>query len=202
MAGTENTTENTQTSSEVETDASESTKNETKTNPQAQMPIEQELIALKSKVEENWNLFLRARAETDNIQRRSRVDVENAHKYSTEKFARELLMVVDSLEMGLDASSKIPETEAVKSVREGMNLTFKLLLDIMSKFGAKQTNPIGETFDPAIHEAIQIQASNEVEPNKILIVAQKGFTLYDRLLRPARVIVAKAPENIKVDKQA
>lgn len=151
----------------------------------------QELDETRKKAAENWDLFLRARADADNQRRRAMLDVENAHKYGIEKFAREMLAVVDSLDHGLMATSK---EEGDKGLREGMELTHKLLLDTLDKFGIKQVDPIGETFDPLRHEALSAQIKDDEEPNKILMVVQKGFTLHDRLLRPARVIVSRKSE--------
>jgi molecular chaperone GrpE len=145
----------------------------------------------KRKAAENWDLFLRARADVENVQRRARADIENAHKFAIERFARELLTVADSLEHGLAASEK--EIEA-KALREGMELTYKMLLDVFEKFGIKILNPVNETFDPKYHEAVSTQPTKELEPNKIMMVVQKGFTLNDRMLRPARVIVSRAAE--------
>ena len=155
----------------------------------------QELASLleeaRKKATEHWDLFLRARADADNIRRRAMVDVENAHKYGIEKFARELLGVVDSLELGLNAANTMESS----GLKEGIQLTYKLLLDTLDKFGIKQLNPFDESFDPMQHEALSTLVNNEVEPNKVLTVIQKGFTLYDRLLRPARVIVSRWEES-------
>ncbi|HXH55317.1 MAG TPA: nucleotide exchange factor GrpE [Gammaproteobacteria bacterium] len=140
----------------------------------------------RRKAAENWDLFLRTRADTDNIRRRATIDVENAHKYGVEKLARELLAVVDSLDHGLAAADAGGHT-----LKEGMELTYKLLLDTLTKFGILAINPVNEPFDPMKHEALTAQIKNDVEPNTVLIVVQKGFTLQDRLLRPARVIVSK-----------
>jgi len=140
----------------------------------------------RRKAAENWDLFLRTRADADNIRRRATIDVENAHKYGVERFARELLAVVDSLDHGL--ASVGADANALK---EGMELTYKLLLDILTKFGILVINPVNEPFDPIRHEALTAQIKNDVEPNTVLTVVQKGFTLQDRVLRPARVIVSK-----------
>lgn len=140
----------------------------------------------RRKSAENWDLFLRTRADADNIRRRASIDVENAHKYGVERFARELLAVVDSLDHGLASAGS--DNNALK---EGMELTYKLLLDILTKFGILPINPVNETFDPMKHEALTAQVKNDVEPNTVLTVVQKGFTLQDRVLRPARVIVSK-----------
>jgi molecular chaperone GrpE len=148
----------------------------------------------RRKAAENWDLFLRTRADTDNIRRRATIDVENAHKYAVGELARELLAVVDSLDHGLaavDASSN--------TLREGMELTYKLLLDILTKFSILPINPLNEPFDPMKHEALTAQVNNDVAPNTVLIVVQKGFTLQDRLLRPARVIVSKGERDQPTD---
>jgi molecular chaperone GrpE len=157
--------------------------------------LEENLPALleeaRRKAAENWDLFLRTRADADNIRRRATIDVENAHKYGVERLARELLAVVDSLDHGL-ASAGADN----KALREGMELTYKLLLDILTKFGIVAINPLNEAFDPTKHEALTAQPKNDVEPNTVLTVVQKGFTLQDRILRPARVIVSKLETSI------
>ncbi len=134
--------------------------------------------------------MLRFKAEVENTKRRASLDVENAHKYSIEKFARELLNVVDSLERGLEVVSE-PEQAQIQHLREGMELTHKLMLDTLEKFHIKQINPQGDVFDPKTHEALTMQPTSEMEPNRVLNVVQTGFTIYDRVLRPARVIVSK-----------
>lgn len=145
----------------------------------------------KNKADENWNLFLRTRADMDNLRRRSELDVENTRKYGIERFARELLAVIDSLEQGL----AVAESEHDAAYRAGMELTLKLCFDIFDKFNIVLINPLGETFDPLKHEALSTQPSSDIEPNRVLIVAQKGFMLHDRILRPARVIVSKLPST-------
>lgn len=148
----------------------------------------QDLEELRKKSSENWDLFLRARADADNFRRRAIIDVENAHKYGIEKLARSLLDVVDSLELGLASTTE----EGEKALREGMELTYKLLIDTLDKFGIKRVDPLGHDFDPKLHEALSAQVTPESEPNKVIMVVQKGFTIHDRLLRPARVIVSKS----------
>ena len=162
--------------------------------PSVRVELSKELEEAQKKAAENWDLFLRTRADAENMRRRALVDIENAHKYATEKFARELLAVVDSLELGIEAligSDKAIET----SVLEGVQLTYKLLLDTLEKFGIQQMNPLNQSFDPKLHEALSTQPNNEIEPNKVLLVVQKGFLMHDRLLRPARVIVSRAIES-------
>ena len=142
--------------------------------------------ALKARADENWDKYLRVVAETDNIRKRATRDVENAHKYALENFSRELLAVVDSLEMGL-VSGKEAST---KSLIEGNQATLKLMLSMMQQFGIDEIDPHGEPFDSEIHEAMTTQSSSDVEPGSVLTVFQKGYTLNGRLLRPARVVVA------------
>ena len=142
--------------------------------------------ALKARADENWDKYLRVVAETDNIRKRATRDVENAHKYALENFSRELLAVVDSLEMGL-VSGKEAST---KSLIEGNQATLKLMLSMMQQFGIDEIDPHGEPFDSEIHEAMTTQSSSDVEPGSVLTVFQKGYTLNGRLLRQARVVVA------------
>lgn len=142
--------------------------------------------ALKARADENWDKYLRVVAETDNIRKRATRDVENAHKYALENFSRELLAVVDSLEMGLVSGKEA----GTKSLIEGNQATLKLMLSIMQQFGIDEIDPHGEPFDSEIHEAMTTQPSSDVEPGSVLTVFQKGYTLNGRLLRPARVVVA------------
>ena len=136
--------------------------------------------------------MLRTRAEAENMRRRATLDIENAHKYSIEKLARELVHVVDSLEKGLEVATD-SEQQQVAAMREGIELTYKLLLATLEKFHIHQVNPLGAIFDPKQHEVLTTQETSEAEPNTVLTVVQKGFVIHDRVLRPARVIVAKAP---------
>jgi molecular chaperone GrpE len=155
--------------------------------------LQQQLESAESALKDANDKMLRSMADAENIRRRASLDVENAHKFAVEKIARELLNVVDSLESGLDAVTE-PDQVQVQHLREGMQLTHKLLLDILAQFQIKQINPQGEVFDPRQHEALTTQPSSDVAPNTVLTVVQKGYTIYDRILRPARVVVAKAPE--------
>ncbi len=145
----------------------------------------------RAKADEHWNQLLRVRADFDNYQRRTRRDLENAHKFALESFVRDLLPIVDSLEMGISAVRE-QGIEADK-VREGMELTLKMFQDVLEKFGIKTINPDGEKFNPELHQAMSIQPSQDVEPNTVLTVYQKGYLLNDRLVRPAMVIVSAAP---------
>lgn len=145
----------------------------------------------RSKVDEHWNQLLRVQADLENTRRRAERDVENAHKYGLEKFAQELLPVKDSLELGLDAASS--DDENVARLREGTELTLKMLSGVMEKFGITEVNPEGEPFNPELHQAMTMQESAEHEPNTVMMVMQKGYLLNERLVRPAMVVVCKAP---------
>ncbi len=148
-----------------------------------------ELAAARAEAEEYRNQTLRLAAELDNQRKRAARELENARKYGIERFAAELLAVMDSLEKavetGADAS---PET-----LREGTQATLRLLEGAMQKFGVTEIDPLGEPFDPQFHEAMTTQPSAEAEPGSVLAVIQKGYALNDRLLRPARVVVAAEP---------
>ncbi len=143
---------------------------------------------LKAKAEENWDRYLRAAAELDNVRKRAARDVEKARRFALERFARELLEVRDSLEMGLEASDEA----GVEALLAGSRATLKLLTTTMEQFGVAEVDPLGEPFDPELHEAMSMQPSADVEPGSVLTVYQKGYTLNGRLLRPARVVVAQA----------
>lgn len=173
----------------------------------AKEKLEQELREAKSKAEENWDLLLRSKAEVENIRRRAALDVEKAHKFSIENFAKELMHVVDSLDKGLEVViTDNTDSNQIEAMQQGIQLTHKLLIDTLAKFGMQEINPLGNLFDPAKHEALLMQETNDVEPNNVLTVIQKGFLIHDRVLRPARVIVAKplavATDKSSDDKQA
>jgi len=135
--------------------------------------------------------LLRAHAEMENIRRRSERDLENAHKYGMEKFATELLPIIDSLEFGLVAASA--DDADITKVREGTELTIKMLASMFDKFGINSVHPIDEAFDPEFHQAMTMIEHPEKEPNTVIDVMQKGYTLNERLIRPAMVVVSKAP---------
>lgn len=134
---------------------------------------------------------LRAIADLDNVRKRAEREIANASKYGAEKLLGELLGVADSLDLGLLAAAK-PEAQ-VASLTEGMRLTQKQLLSVLEKHGVKPIDPRGEPFNPDLHEAVTMVPSAEVAPNHVLNVMQKGYRLHERLLRPAMVVVAKAP---------
>ena len=147
------------------------------------------LAELKALADENWDRYLRAAAELENVRKRASRDVEKAHKFALERFCNELLAVKDSLEIGLATADKAD----VQSLLAGKEATLKLLTTIMERFGVVELNPEGEPFDPQEHEAMSMQPSSDVEPGSVLTVFQKGYALNGRLLRPARVVVASEP---------
>lgn len=145
-----------------------------------------EVDALKKELSE---LKPRAQAEIQNIRRRAEQDVEKAHKFGLEKFATELLPVVDSLERAIEASQG--DEEKVKAIREGVEMTLGLFLSSLEKFNVEQLNPQGEVFNPEHHQAMSMVPAEGVEPNTVVTVVQKGYLLNGRLVRPAMVMVAK-----------
>lgn len=150
------------------------------------------LAEVQAKADENWNLYLSAQAEIQNVRKRAERDLANAHKFALEKFVGELLPVKDSLEMGIAAAG---ETTDVAKLKEGTELTLKMFTAAIEKFGVREVNPLGAKFNPELHEAMAMQPSQQAEPNTVLQVIQKGYTLNQRLVRPAMVIVARAAEN-------
>lgn len=154
--------------------------------------LEAELADAKAQLTEQQDLMLRIKAESENVRRRASMDVEKAHKFALEKFAGELLSVADNLERALEFINR--EDEAVKGLAEGVDLTLKGFLDTIAKFGVNQVSPLGQPFNPDLHEAMSIQPSADVAPNTVTFVMQKGYELNGRLLRPAMVGVSKAPE--------
>lgn len=131
------------------------------------------------------DIALRARAEIENVRRRTEQDVEKAHKFALEKFAKELLNVVDNLERGLQALDGVEE-----SVKSGVELTHKGLVSTLNQFGVEAVGAVGEAFNPELHQAISMQPAEGIEPNHISVVLQKGYTLHGRVIRPAMVMVA------------
>lgn len=153
--------------------------------------LQAKLEQAEQKAMENWDQLLRTKAEMDNLRRRTQKDLENAHKFALEKFVAELLAVKDSLEMGLEATQQ--ESASVESLREGTELTLNMLQQVFEKFNVAELNPQGEKFNPDHHQAMSAQESSEVEPNTVMAVMQKGYLLNDRLVRPAMVMVSRAP---------
>jgi molecular chaperone GrpE len=144
----------------------------------------------RAKADDHWNQVMRIQAEMENSRRRAERDVENAHKYGLEKFAIALLPVKDSLEMGL-AAAEGSDHEVADKLREGTELTLKMLTGVLEKFGVKEVNPQGEPFNAELHQAMMMQPSEEYAPNTVTAVMQKGYVLNERLIRPAMVMVSK-----------
>ncbi|MEZ5613979.1 MAG: nucleotide exchange factor GrpE [Rhodocyclaceae bacterium] len=154
--------------------------------PDALPGTEALLRAAELKAAEHHDAWLRAKAETENLRRRAQEDVAKAHKYAAEKFAAEMLPVKDSLEAALAT-----ENSSIESLKNGVELTLKQLIAAFEKSGVAEIHPAGEKFDPHHHQAIST-LEDEGEPNRVIQVLQKGYTLHERILRPALVIVSKA----------
>lgn len=159
----------------------------------------------RSKADEHWNQVLRMQAELDNQRKRAARDIENAHKYALDRFVADLLPVKDSLELGLAAAVDGGDS-AIGKLREGTELTLKMLAQVLEKFGVREINPLGEAFNPEFHQAMTLQPAAHTAPNTVLNVFQKGYTLNERLVRPAMVVVSATDEasgnNAHVDVRA
>lgn len=147
--------------------------------------LEEKLTLAEQESHKNWEKATRALAELENVRRRSEREVANAHRYGIDKLLTSLFPVVDSLEQAMQVA------EAGSQMAEGLDLTMKLFLGALEKQGVHQLNPLGEPFNPQEHEAMSMQQTTEQDPNTVLMVFQKGYKLHDRIVRPARVVVAK-----------
>lgn len=152
--------------------------------------LEAELAKAKASAAEFKDAALRAKADADNIRRRAAIDVDKAKKFALEKFANELLPVIDNMERGLQHADK--SNEALVPLIEGIELTAKSLESALVKFGVKPVNPEGEPFNPELHQAMSMIESADVAPNTVITVMQKGYELNGRLIRPAMVMISKA----------
>ncbi len=159
--------------------------------------LQQALTQAEQKVQENWDKAVRAQAEMENLKRRTQKDLEDAHKFALTSFAKELLPVLDSLVLGLQAATG--DSEDVKKFREGSELTIKQFESVFAKFKIETIDPIGQPFNAEQHQAMAMQAVEGAEPNTVVNVFQKGYMLNGRLLRPAMVLVAKAVEKKPTD---
>ncbi len=158
--------------------------------PEEFAALQRELDQALAKADEHWKLYLGAHAEMENLRKRAEREVQNAHKFALERFFGELLPVRDSLELGLAAAS---ESVDVTQLRAGVELTLRQLVAAMEKFGARDVNPAaGVRFNPAEHEAMAMVPTDQAEPNTVVQVVQKGYSLNERLIRPAKVLVAQA----------
>ena len=152
--------------------------------------LTEKLAAAEQKAADNLDQLLRTKAEMENLRRRTQKDVENAHKFAIEKFVSEVLSVKDSLEMGLEAAA---HESTVEKLQEGTEMTLNMLKQVFEKFSVIELHPQDEKFNPDHHQAMSIQESADHEPNTVMTVMQKGYLLNDRLVRPAMVMVSKAP---------
>lgn len=150
--------------------------------------LEQLLKEAELRATEHHDAWLRAKAEADNIRKRAQSDIANAHKYAIEKFSSELLAVMDSLEAALTV-----ENVTLENFKNGVELTHKQLAAVFEKFNIKVINPVGEKFDPHLHQAM-CMVESELAPNTVTQVLQRGYLLHDRVIRPAMVAVAKAKD--------
>lgn len=150
--------------------------------------LAQDLEAATAEVANLKDQMLRIQAEAQNVRRRAEQDVEKAHKFGVEKFANEMLPIVDSLERAIEAFG---DDESLKPMREGVEMTMNMFVSGLAKFEMKQVNPKGEMFDPALHQAMSMIPVPDTAANTVVDVMQKGYTLHGRLVRPAMVIVAK-----------
>jgi molecular chaperone GrpE len=143
----------------------------------------------RSKADEYQEQLVRLQAEMDNLRKRTAREIDQARKFALEGFARELLNVADSMQLGLQAAGEDAE---VAALREGVELTLKQLMDVFARFEVREIEAEGQRFDPDQHEALSMVPSPEYEPNTVMMVVQKGYLLNERLLRPARVVVSAA----------
>jgi molecular chaperone GrpE len=155
--------------------------------------LQQALSDSEERARSHWEQYLRAVAELENVRKRAQRDIESANRYGLEKFAAELLPVRDSLELAVQNART--HGADLKSLRDGAQATLQLLSQALERIGVVVIDPRGEPFDPARHEAMMSQESATAEPNSVLQVVQPGYELNGRLLRPARVIVSRAPER-------
>ncbi|MEH6549435.1 MAG: nucleotide exchange factor GrpE [Pseudomonadales bacterium] len=151
--------------------------------------LEQKVKDLEARLNDGRDQVLRAQAEMQNVRRRAEKDVENARRYALEKFSVDLLPVVDNLERTLENA---PDDEAVKVIVEGVELTLKSFSDALGRFQIVAVDPAGEPFDPQLHQAMTMVPNPDIEPNTVMHVVQKGYTLNGRLIRPAMVVVSQA----------
>ncbi|CAH0524919.1 nucleotide exchange factor GrpE [Vibrio hippocampi] len=151
--------------------------------------LEAALLSSENKVKEQQEAVLRAKADVENMRRRTEQEVDKARKYALNKFAEELLPVIDNLERAIAAADA--DNEVVKPILEGVELTHKTFADVVAKNGLKEINPEGEAFNPELHQAMSIQESADHEPNTVMFVMQKGYELNGRVIRPAMVMVSK-----------
>jgi len=175
-------------------DSDESEQSQTQETSGSAEKAEMDLEALRDELTQAKEQALRAAAEAQNIRRRAEQDVEKAHKFGLEKFVNDILPVADNLERAISAASG-GEGAGSGAVTEGIELTLKSLMDALQRHNVETVDPRGEPFDPQLHQAMTMVEQADAEPNSVIDVFQKGYTLHGRLVRPAMVVVAKAPDK-------
>lgn len=172
--------------------------------PTEATPIEQlgeQLMLANQRAEENWDKMVRVQAEMENLRRRTEKEIGDARKFALERFAKELLVVIDSLELGIQAAAG--DSSEVSKLREGSELTLKQFLAVLEKFNVQTVDPQGQKFNPELHQAMAMEPTNAAEPNTVVKVFQKGYVLNERLLRPAMVVIAQsAGDTPRLDEKA
>ncbi|GAD78401.1 nucleotide exchange factor GrpE [Vibrio ezurae] len=151
--------------------------------------LEAALLQTETRLKEQQDSVIRAKAEVENMRRRTEQEMSKARKFAINKFAEELLPVIDNLERAIEAADA--ENEVIKPILEGIEMTHKSFIDVVSKNGLKEINPVGEAFNPELHNAVSMVESPDHESNMVTIVLQKGYELNGRVVRPAMVMVAK-----------
>ena len=186
MMNIENQKEDSDIPEHNETDSTIDNDVEVENDSEDDLTLEEQLNQSIAKADENWDKYLRAVAELENVRKRAVRDVEKARKYAVESFAKELLVVIDSFEMAMGS-----EDIELKDLISGNKSTLQLLQNILEQFNVKTIDPHGEPFNAEYHEAMSMEVSEKLEPGTVITVYQKGYLLNDRLLRPARVVVSK-----------
>lgn len=188
--------ENVENTADQEVDTAEAATAEQQSAPESERPtdelslLREQLEAAEAAAAMAKDELLRVQAEMQNLRRRTEQDIEKAHKFGQEKFSIELLSVMDNLERS-SAAAEASEDEAVNAIKEGVELTLKGFIDCFKRFNIEPVDPLGEPFDPQLHQAMSIQETPDAEPNSVIAVMQKGYTLHGRVIRPAMVMVSK-----------
>ena len=188
--------ENVESTADQEFDTAETTIVEQQSALESEQPkdelglLREQLEAAEAAASMAKDELLRVQAEMQNLRRRTEQDIEKAHKFGQEKFSIELLSVMDNLERS-SAAAEASEDEAVQAIKEGVELTLKGFIDCFKRFNIEPVDPLGEPFDPQLHQAMSIQETPDAEPNSVIAVMQKGYTLHGRVIRPAMVMVSK-----------
>jgi len=171
------------------------TAEETSAPTASEAPESTEVAALKAKADENWDRYVRLAAEFDNFKKRAAREREEAIRYANQALLGRLLPVIDNFEMALAATADASD-ETAGSLRTGVNMILTQLKSVLTEVGVEEVDALGETFDPTVHEAVSQQETTEASEGQVIQQLRKGYKLRDRLLRPASVIVAKAPAPV------